>query len=68
MNITLDYKLLGEEEVYEMLNNRPEHVEVVLTGRYAPTNLVIMADLVTEMLPIKHPYNQGVEAREGIEF
>ncbi len=68
LNIAMDYKLLGEDEVIEMLKNRPEHVEVVLTGRYAPVSIVILADLVTEMIEIKHPYKEGVEAREGIEF
>ena len=42
--------------------------EVVLTGRYAPAELIEVADLVTEMKEIKHYYNQGVPAREGIEF
>ena len=45
----------------------PDHVEVVITGRYAPQELVDLADLVTEMKEIKHYYQKGVEARVGIE-
>jgi len=49
------------------LDSRPQQTEVVLTGRYAPGKLVDFADLVTEMKEIKHYYQQGVEARTGIE-
>ncbi|MFO8109234.1 MAG: cob(I)yrinic acid a,c-diamide adenosyltransferase [Thermoplasmata archaeon] len=68
MNIALDYKLLDEDEVIEAIKNRPEHVEVVLTGRYASPALIDLADLVTVMCEVKHPYMVGIEAREGIEF
>ena len=50
-----------------MLKARAPHVEIVLTGRYAPPELIEMADLVTEMKNIKHYYHSGVPAREGIE-
>lgn len=50
------------------LRNRPEDMEVVLTGRDAPPELVKMADYVTEMLKIKHPFDSGVKARKGIEY
>ncbi len=43
-------------------------MEVVITGRYAPKEIIDLADLVTEMKEIKHYYNEGVEARKGIEF
>jgi cob(I)alamin adenosyltransferase len=52
----------------EFLDKRPEGLEVVLTGRDAPVELVKKADYVTEMLKIKHPYEKGIKARKGIEF
>ncbi len=55
-------------EVMELLDTRPEGLEVVLTGRDASTELVRIADYVTEMLKIKHPFDYGIKAREGIEF
>ena len=66
-NIALFYKLFSVEELLEALRNRAEHVEVVITGRYAPQELIDFADLVTEMKEIKHYYTKGVEARTGIE-
>lgn len=67
-NVALAAGLLQVEEVLSLLEGRPTGVEVVLTGRGAPVALVARADLVTEMLAIKHPYHQGVRAREGIEY
>nr|WP_321467430.1 cob(I)yrinic acid a,c-diamide adenosyltransferase [uncultured Desulfobulbus sp.] len=66
-NIALYFGLLTFAELKAALLDRAEHVEVVLTGRYAPQELIDMADLVTEMQEIKHYYNKGVEARIGIE-
>jgi len=67
LNIATFYKLFTVEEVIEALKNRAPHVEVVITGRYADKKIIEIADLVTEMKEIKHYYQQGVEAREGIE-
>lgn len=67
LNIALFYNLFKVEEVIEAIKARAQHVEVVITGRYAPKELIDLADLVTEMKEIKHYYYQGVEAREGIE-
>ncbi len=47
---------------------KPDDVELVMTGRHAPDELVAAADLVTEMRPLKHYSDVGVEARRGIEF
>jgi len=55
-------------EVLTALANRPSHQEVICTGRNAPTQLIEAADLVTEMQAIKHPYDEGVKARRGIEM
>ncbi|MGB9661003.1 MAG: cob(I)yrinic acid a,c-diamide adenosyltransferase [Moorellaceae bacterium] len=68
INVALHYGLLPESEVLDLLHKRPPEIEVVLTGRYAPEAIKAAADLVTEMRPLKHPYEKGVEARQGIEF
>lgn len=67
VNIALYFKLFTSDEVIKMVKERAENVEVILTGRYAPQDIIDMADLVTEMKEIKHYYQKGVEAREGIE-
>jgi cob(I)alamin adenosyltransferase len=67
VNVTIWFGLLAVEEVLALLDERPEHVEVILTGRRAPRELIERADLVTEMREVKHYYQQGVMAREGIE-
>ena len=68
INVAIDFGLVDLGEVLRMLDSRPAHVEVVLTGRYAPKELLEMADLVTEMREVRHFFNSGVEARKGIEF
>lgn len=68
INIALYFNLISVDEVLDILKNKAEHTEVVLTGRYAPEEIINIADLVTEMKEIKHYYTKGIEAREGIEF
>ena len=60
--------LITTQQVLDLLDKRPSSVELVLTGRYAPPEVVERADLVTEMHMIKHPFNQGIAARCGIEY
>jgi cob(I)alamin adenosyltransferase len=67
INVTIWFGLLAVEEALAFLDQRPDHVEVILTGRRAPQELVERADLVTEMREVKHYYEQGVQARKGIE-
>lgn len=67
-NIALYYNLFGVDELIDALRSRNDNMEVVITGRYAPEKLIEYADLVTEMKEVKHYYNNGVEARKGIEF
>ncbi len=55
------------EDLVSLLKNRPENVEIILTGRNAPKEIIEIADLVTEMRKIKHYYDKGVKARKGIE-
>jgi cob(I)alamin adenosyltransferase len=67
----LDYKFLDVNKVLEVVKEvRAEqpHLHIVMTGRNAPPELVEAADLVTEMLEIKHPFNAGIYAQQGIEF
>jgi cob(I)alamin adenosyltransferase len=67
INTTLYFKLLKVEDVLLLMDRKPEGVELILTGRYAPEEIMNRADLVTEMKEIKHYYTQGVPARVGIE-
>lgn len=66
-NIALYYKLFSFDELWSAVAARAPHVEVIITGRYAPPELIEKADLVTEMVEVKHYYSRGVEARTGIE-
>ena len=68
INMVVSLGVLPLAEVLSFLDQRPARVEVVLTGRGAPREILNRADLVTEMRLVKHPYKQGVKAREGIEF
>lgn len=60
--------LVSLEKIKELIDRRDPAVEIVLTGRGATEELIAMADLVTEMKNIKHPFNKGVKSRRGIEF
>jgi cob(I)alamin adenosyltransferase len=66
-NIAVHFKLFSIEELLKIVRSKPENVELIITGRKAHPDLIKAADLVTEMQEIKHYYNQGVSAREGIE-
>jgi cob(I)alamin adenosyltransferase len=68
INLALTFNLVPLTEALEVLRARPPWVEVVLTGRQAPPELVELADLVTEMRPLKHYYEAGVKSRRGIEW
>jgi len=68
INVALSLKLVKIERVLELIKNKPRHVELVLTGRRAPDEIIEAADLVTEMREIKHPFNKGCQARKGIEY
>ena len=64
----LEYELVAIEQVMDLICARPPQVELVLTGRQAPEEVIAAADLVTEMRAVKHPYHRGVRARKGIEY
>jgi cob(I)alamin adenosyltransferase len=67
ISVALDFKLLSEDDVHAFLDKKPDDIEVILTGRYAPASVIRRADLVTEMKERKHYFRKGVSARWGIE-
>ncbi len=68
INVAVAWKLIELNDVINLIKEKPPSVEIILTGRYADKELVKIADLVTEMLKIKHPYDKGILARKGIEY
>ena len=68
LNIVLRYDYIPLDDVLEALRNKPNDLHVVVTGRNAKEPLIEMADLVTEMTQVKHPFRSGVKAQIGIEF
>jgi cob(I)alamin adenosyltransferase len=68
IDVASAFGLLSTDDVLAMVDARPPHVELVLTGRSAPHDLVQRADLVTEMREVKHYYRNGVLSRPGIEY
>ena len=68
VNVAVALGLIELGEVIKLIGDRPPNVELILTGRYADSKLIAMADVVTEMVKIKHPYDEGILARKGIEY
>ncbi|RLI21286.1 cob(I)yrinic acid a,c-diamide adenosyltransferase [Candidatus Bathyarchaeota archaeon] len=68
INVAMSLRLIKTEDVVNLIKEKPEHVELVLTGRYAPREIIEAADLVTEMREVKHPFQKGIPPRKGIEF
>ena len=66
--VAVDFELLKEKKLREILEMKPPHIHIILTGRNASDLIMDMADLVTEMKEIKHPYKMGVRAQVGIEY
>ncbi len=67
INIAIYFKILPLSDVLELIADKPEGTELVLTGRWAEPRLIDEADVVTEMVKVKHYYEKGVKARTGIE-
>jgi cob(I)alamin adenosyltransferase len=67
-NIALFYKLFSIKDLIDVIQSKAPKTEIIITGRYAPKEVIAIADLVTEMKEIKHYYNSGIEARKGIEY
>ena len=68
LNIALGFDYIGVEEVVEWLKQRPRDKSVCITGRGARPELIAIADLVTEMTPVKHPFDAGVKAQKGVDY
>lgn len=68
VNIASAWGLVDTDDVVKLINDKPPEVELILTGRYADPRLIKMADLVTEMLEIKHPYTEGTLSRKGFDY
>jgi cob(I)alamin adenosyltransferase len=68
INIALDKKLITINEVIKLIQEKPPDLHLVLTGRNAPKKLLQLADLVSEVKEIKHPYKKGILAQKGIEY
>ena len=66
--VALGFGMLDVDEVKGLIKSRAPHTELVLTGRYCPEELFELADYVTEMREVKHPYRRGILARRGVEF
>jgi cob(I)alamin adenosyltransferase len=65
--VSIYFKLFGTEDVISFIKCKPPNVELILTGRYAPPELIELADLVTDMQEVKHYYTKGILSRKGIE-
>ncbi len=68
INNAFYYELLSVDEVLALLAKKPAQIEVILTGRHAPPEIIARADLVTEMTLVKHPFQRGIPSRRGIEY
>ena len=68
INVAVSFGLIELDAVVEFVKTKPERLELILTGRYAPDELIELADTVTEMKEITHHFRNGVEARKGVEY
>lgn len=68
INYAINLNLVDVEDMVEMIKAKPEALDLVLTGNYAKREIVDLADLVTEMKEVKHPYKAGIKAKRGIDF
>lgn len=68
INVAVDYGLVRLDDVIELVKKCPKEIELILTGRYAKQELIDLADLVSEVKEIKHPYQKGFVSRKGIDF
>lgn len=68
LSVAVHYGLIGVDRVLDLIHNKPVHTELIITGRNAPEALIMAADYVTEMKLVRHPYEEGVQARPGIDY
>ena len=67
INVAVMFGLVNEDDVLNLMDSKPDSVEIIMTGRGATDKMIEKADLVTQMKEIKHYYTRGISAREGIE-
>lgn len=68
LNVAIDYGLIAIDDVLELLRERPPGIEIIITGRYAPKEIIDIADLVSNIEEVKHPYQKGIIGRKGVEW
>ena len=68
INVALDFKLIALTEVIELIKNKPANLDLILTGRYAPPEIIEIADTVSEVMEVRHHYKAGIKDRAGIEY
>lgn len=68
INVAVHLGLVAADDVFDMVIRKPATLNLVLTGRYADERFITLADMVTEMKDIKHPFQKGVSAKKGIDF
>ncbi|MDP1991895.1 MAG: cob(I)yrinic acid a,c-diamide adenosyltransferase [Syntrophales bacterium] len=68
LNVAADFKLIPLNDVIDLIKNKPISVDLILTGRYAPPEVIALADTVSEIREVRHHYNAGVKERAGIEY
>lgn len=68
INVAVDFQLIALDDVLNLLKLKPKTMELILTGRYAPPELIKHADVVSEVLEIKHPFQKGIQSRKGIDW
>ena len=68
INYAVNLGLINLDEVIDLIQKKPANLNLILTGNYAPDEVINLADLVTEMREIKHPFKSGTKARKGIDF
>ena len=68
INVAADFKLIPIEEIVALIKDKPVVLDLILTGRYAPPEVIALADTVTEMREVCHHYNAGIKDRAGIEY
>jgi cob(I)alamin adenosyltransferase len=68
LNVAADFKLIPLDDVIDLIRSKPAEVDLILTGRYAPPEVIALADTVSEIREVRHHYNAGVKERSGIEY
>jgi cob(I)alamin adenosyltransferase len=68
LNVVADFQLIPEQDILDLIRNKPPELDLLLTGRYASDKIIALADTVSEVMEVKHHYNLGIKGRAGIEY